>query len=31
LLANAVRNVCFFNAKDYLGLPLGTLAEDFGG
>jgi glucuronate isomerase len=30
LLANAVRNVCFFNAKDYLGLPLGTLAEDFG-
>ncbi len=27
LLANAVRNVCFGNAKSYLGLTLGTLAE----
>ncbi len=27
LLANAVRNVCFRNAKAYLGLTLGTLAE----
>jgi glucuronate isomerase len=27
LLGNAVRNVCFFNARNYLGLPLGTLGE----
>jgi len=27
LLANVVRNVCFFNAKNYLGLPLGSLGE----
>ena len=27
LLANAVRNVCFFNARDYLSVPLGTLGE----
>jgi glucuronate isomerase len=27
LLANAVRNVCFQNAKNYLGLPLGTLGS----
>ena len=27
LLARAVRNVCFDNAKAYLGLTLGTLAE----
>jgi glucuronate isomerase len=27
LLANAVRNVCFLNARNYLGLPLGTLGE----
>ncbi len=25
LLSTAVRNVCFFNARNYLGLPLGTL------
>jgi glucuronate isomerase len=25
LLANAVRNVCFFNARNYLGLTLGSL------
>jgi glucuronate isomerase len=28
LLAGAVRNVCFFNAKNYLGVPLGTIAEN---
>ena len=27
LLANAVRNVCFSNAKNYLGLTLGTLGD----
>jgi glucuronate isomerase len=27
LLANAVRNVCFVNARNYLGLPLGTLGD----
>jgi len=27
LLANVVRNVCFVNAKNYLGLPLGSLGE----
>ncbi|MBX7186436.1 MAG: glucuronate isomerase [Vicinamibacteria bacterium] len=27
LLTRAVRNVCFENAKAYLGLPLGTLGE----
>jgi glucuronate isomerase len=26
LLSSLVANVCFFNARDYLGLPLGTLA-----
>ena len=26
-LANAVRNVCFSNAKNYLGLTLGTLGD----
>jgi glucuronate isomerase len=28
LLSNALRNVCFFNARNYLGLPLGTIGED---
>jgi glucuronate isomerase len=27
LLAPIVRNVCFLNARDYLGLPMGTLGE----
>ena len=27
LLGNAVRNVCFLNARNYLGLPLGTLGD----
>ena len=27
LLSGAVRNVCFFNAKAYLGLTLGTLGD----
>jgi glucuronate isomerase len=27
LLASAVRNVCFLNARNYLGLPLGTLGD----
>jgi glucuronate isomerase len=26
LLATLVANVCFFNARDYLGIPLGTVA-----
>ena len=28
LLSSAVRNVCFFNARNYLALPLGTIGED---
>jgi glucuronate isomerase len=27
LLADIVRNVCFLNARNYLGLPLGTLGD----
>ena len=27
LLGNAIRNVCFANARAYLGLNLGTLAD----
>jgi glucuronate isomerase len=27
LLANVVRNVCFLNARNYLGLPMGTLGH----
>src|SRR5205085_2401622 len=28
LLSHVVRNVCFVNARNYLGLPLGTLARE---
>jgi len=28
LLGRLVRNVCFFNARDYFGFPLGTAAHD---